>query len=158
MLTIKDVKPAGLGTLRQISLMYQNPPEKVFRIADYCPIQQAFSWLRIVEIVVPWNLDSLQLLLDKHPEAVIYKVVRHEPYLTEGMKTLSTMNMESKGLVAARQRIPDYIDDFGQYVYVCGRISWVAHPDIDERYEGVITPPHETFERDDLRNRTGTRK
>lgn len=135
--------------------MYQKVPEKTFGIADYCPVQEAFSWIRMVELIVPWSSEQIKMLLDQHPTAVIYKVISHEPIFTEGMSALSTMNMESRGLVAARQRIPDYIDDFGQYVYVCGRIGWTPSLDVDERYEGISTAPQEILERNDLCNRTG---
>lgn len=79
-------------------------------------------------------------------KARIRLILDHDPIITPRMRKMIWNKETTEGLIANRQRIHGYIDDFGRYVYVQPFFDWEGvMEDEDRRYRGVDDAPNETI-------------
>jgi len=85
---------------------------------------------------------QLQLLLLINPKLQIYTIISHEPILSAADEDRIAERQTTLSRIADVQRVQidneDYIDEFGQYVYLVSRVGTSA--DIDLRYEDNPEP------------------
>ncbi len=147
MLILEKITPDDNTRGSRVHLISQSEPRRTgLATADWCPIIREFTWLRRVELLMKNTVTEQDLIvqLSLQPHAVIRKIVSHEPIITDGMKLMMTRHEDCEGLIALRQQIPDYIDDFGCNVYVFGEISWDGSlQDEDRRYDTIMGAPAE---------------
>jgi len=85
---------------------------------------------------------QLQLLLLINPKLQIYTIISHEPILSAADRERIVLRQTTLSRIADVQRVQidneDYIDEFGQYVYLVSRVG--INVDVDLRYEGNPEP------------------
>lgn len=123
-----------------------DPGNKTPLILKYCPLLGAFGKDRFLKVMTSSSKGELLQLLKQYPDAHIRLIVDHEPIITSMMQQMIDRNEDTLGLVAHRQRITNYIDDFGRYVYVQPVLDLDGIlQDEDRRYNGVADAPVENI-------------
>lgn len=155
MVQIETFRPGEATLIQRHSLT------RDYVVTDWCTEKGAFQYDRRIRYCLPPTISrsALAAILKAASQAIIYKIVSHEPILSEANKRHIQLQADCIGLIAGRQRIEDYIDEFGMNVYVVSRLSYdIGQCDIDLRMEGVAGEVEvQTFNKleYDLRSRTG---